>query len=86
MTARVTEALAVAAPILFLLMLRHSACGYALEESFVIAPAKEIPGSRRASALPVGLLADAGGGAGAPAARRRLGVGIGGAGGRAEWW
>ncbi len=50
------EALAVAAPILFLLLLLHPAYDYAVEESFIVTPAMEIPGSWRASALPVGVL------------------------------
>jgi tripartite ATP-independent transporter DctM subunit len=50
------EATAVAAPILFLLLLLHPAYDYAVEESFITTPAMEIPGSWRASALPVGLL------------------------------
>ncbi|WP_043340872.1 TRAP transporter large permease [Belnapia moabensis] len=50
------EALAVAAPILFLLLLLHPAYDYAVEESFITTPAMEIPGSWRASALPVGLV------------------------------
>ncbi|MBL6454357.1 TRAP transporter large permease subunit [Belnapia sp. T6] len=49
------EALAVAAPILFLLLLLHPAYDYAVEESFIVTPAMEIPGSWRAAALPVGL-------------------------------
>ncbi len=49
------EALAVAAPVLFLLLLLHPAYDYAVEESFITTPAMEIPGSWRASALPVGL-------------------------------
>ncbi|WP_043363744.1 TRAP transporter large permease subunit [Belnapia sp. F-4-1] len=50
------EAVAVAAPILFLLLLLHPAYDYAVEESFITTPAMEIPGSWRASALPVGVL------------------------------
>ena len=50
------EALAVAAPILFLLLLLHPAYDYAVEESFITTPAMEIPGSWRAAALPVGVL------------------------------
>lgn len=49
------EALAVAAPILFLLLLLHPAIDYAVEESFITTPALEIPGSWRAAALPTGL-------------------------------
>ncbi|RAI57948.1 TRAP transporter large permease [Roseicella frigidaeris] len=49
------EALAVAAPILFLLLLLHPAIDYAVEESFIVTPALEIPGSWRAAALPTGL-------------------------------
>src|SRR3954466_6945989 len=49
------EALAIAAPIGFLLLVLHPAIDYAMEESFIVTPALEIPGSWRASALPVGL-------------------------------
>ncbi|RYI16109.1 MAG: TRAP transporter small permease, partial [Acetobacteraceae bacterium] len=49
------EALAVAAPIGFLLLLLHPAWDYMIEESFIVTPAMEIPGSWRAAALPVGL-------------------------------
>src|SRR3954466_15974857 len=49
------EALAVAAPILFLVLLLPHAIEFAEEESFIVTPALEIPGSWRASALPVGL-------------------------------
>src|SRR3954453_22922588 len=49
------EALAIAAPIGFLLLVLHPAIDYAMGESFIVTPALEIPGSWRASALPVGL-------------------------------
>ncbi|TDH58935.1 TRAP transporter large permease subunit [Dankookia rubra] len=49
------EALAIAAPIGFLLLVLHPAIDYAMEESFIVTPALEVPGSWRASALPVGL-------------------------------
>src|SRR3954471_7830276 len=49
------EALAVAAPILFLVLLLPEAIEFAEEEGFIVTPALEIPGSWRASALPVGL-------------------------------
>lgn len=49
------EALAVAAPIGFLLLVLQPAYEYAVEESFIVTPALELPGSLRASALPVGI-------------------------------
>src|SRR5689334_2666763 len=49
------EALAIAAPIGFLLLVLEPAYEYAVEESFIVTPALEMPGSWRASALPVGI-------------------------------
>ncbi|HJV25181.1 MAG TPA: TRAP transporter large permease subunit [Aromatoleum sp.] len=48
------ETLAIAAPVIFLLLLIHPAVEFAQEEAFVTTPALELSNSWRAAALPVG--------------------------------
>ncbi|BAL27496.1 TRAP transporter large permease subunit [Azoarcus sp. KH32C] len=48
------ETLAIAAPVVFLLLLIHPAVEFAQEEAFVTTPALDLPNSWRAAALPVG--------------------------------
>ncbi len=54
-TRAMLEALAIAAPIIFLVAVLHPAYDYAEDEMFVMLPGLDIPNTVKASALPIGL-------------------------------